>query len=160
QLSAHEATQHEAITALAQMPDSRALSAYLTGLGSKNVALRQACRQALVEVRKEVAPALEQLAQRKELRAELLPALREIYSSFTPPPPWPLVGPFPNDGKSYPPETNLRLDNVFESFGKKRQWEAVPADAHNHGKVDLASRYSPNTDIVAYGWTEVESTSD
>ena len=47
------------------MPDARALPAYLTGLASRNVELRKACRLALTAVRTEALPTLEQLVQRK-----------------------------------------------------------------------------------------------
>src|SRR5262249_28324506 len=53
------ATQFDAITALTQMPDARAVTAYLTGLTSKNPMLRQASKQALITVREEVVPTLE-----------------------------------------------------------------------------------------------------
>ena len=42
-----EATEFDAIQALAQTPDVHALSAYLTGLGSKNADLRTACKTAI-----------------------------------------------------------------------------------------------------------------
>src|SRR5262249_29053560 len=79
-----EAPPFGAITALTQMPDKRALTAYLTGLGSKNATLRQACRQALVAVRDAVTPALEELVKRNEVPPALLPELQIIYASFTP----------------------------------------------------------------------------
>ena len=71
-----ETTQFDAVSALAKTPDARALSAYLIGLGSKNVELRKACRAALAAVRDEAAPALEQLVKGNEVKASLLPELR------------------------------------------------------------------------------------
>ena len=68
-----EATEFDAIGALAKTPDARALTAYLTGLGSKNADLRTACKAAIAAVRDEAAPALEQLVKGNEVPAALCP---------------------------------------------------------------------------------------
>jgi putative membrane-bound dehydrogenase-like protein len=155
--TADDTTQFDAIKALSQMPDPRALTAYLTGLGSKNADLRNTCKQALAAIRDQAAPTLEQLVKRHEICADLLPELRAIYSSFDPILTWRLVGPFPNDGKAYPPESDYNPTSVYKTAGKELKWQPVQADAKNHGMIDLAARYTPNTDVVAYGYAEVES---
>src|SRR5262249_36644756 len=45
-LSEREVTQFEAIAALAKMPDVKAFNAYVAGLGSRNLELRNSCKQA------------------------------------------------------------------------------------------------------------------
>src|SRR5262249_50300127 len=98
QATSDDATQFNAITALTQSPDQRALPAYLTGLASKNAELRKACRQALTVLRDDAIPTLEQLAKRNEISAAALAELREVYSSFVPILSWRVIGPFPRDG--------------------------------------------------------------
>jgi putative heme-binding domain-containing protein len=157
QASGNDATQFDAILALAQMPDKRALTAYLTGLGSKNQDLRKASAQAIAAVREEVLPDLEQLVKRNEVRAEVLPELRGIYQSFVPVLDWKLIGPFP-EGKAHPPETELKFDTRYQGAGKEVAWRPdQKGDAKNHGKVNLDSRFAPNVDVVAYGYAEIES---
>jgi putative heme-binding domain-containing protein len=153
------ATEFDAVLALTKVPDARALTAYLTGLRSKNAELRQASRAALGAVKAEVAPALEQLVKRHEVAAELLPELRGIYSSFEPILSWRLIGPFPNDGKAYPPERELKFDAVYDGARAEAKWRSVTGDAHKHGDVNLAALFDPNTDVVAYGYAEIDSAS-
>jgi putative membrane-bound dehydrogenase-like protein len=154
-----QATQFDAVRALTERPDARALTAYLTGLGSKNTELRQACRQALGAVREEVTPALEQLVKRHEVPQEVLPELRSIYSSFEPVLAWRLIGPFPNDGKAYPPEQEQKFDAVYDGAHAEAKWRTARGEAHNHGKVNLLALFKPNTDVVAYGYAEIDSAS-
>jgi putative membrane-bound dehydrogenase-like protein len=158
--TASDATQFEASVALTRMPDKRALSAYLTGLGSKNNDLRTASRQAIAAIREEVTAALEQLVKGNEVRAELLPELRSIFSSFSPLLSWRLIGPFPNDGKAFPPEKELKFDAVYQGEGKKVKWSKGRGDGKNHGKVNLLALYQPNTNVVAYGYAEIDATAE
>jgi putative heme-binding domain-containing protein len=157
QAAADEATQFEAVKALAVMPDARALPAYLTGLAAKNADLRKACRQAVAAVRAEALPTLEQLVQRKEVSAGVLPELRAIYSTAVPLEQWRLIGPFPNDGKAHPPETEQKFDAAYRACGQEVKWQAVRANVREHGRLDLAGRFQPNTDVVAYGYAEFDS---
>jgi putative heme-binding domain-containing protein len=158
--TAAEATQFEAITALTKMPDKRALSAYLTGLGSKNNELRAASRQALVAIREEVVPALEQLVKGNEVRSDLLPELRSIFTTFSPLLSWRLIGPFPNNDKAFPPEKELKFDASYQGEGKKVKWMKGRGDGKNHGKVNLLTLYQPNTNVVAYGFAEIDTAAD
>jgi putative membrane-bound dehydrogenase-like protein len=155
-----EATEFDAITALAQTPDAHALPAYLIGLGSKNADLRKACKTALAAVRDEAAPSLEQLVKGNEVKQDLLPDLRSIYSAHVPILEWRLIGPFPRDGKVYPPETEQKFDAVYTSFDKQVKWMKRKADAKQHGRMNLDRQFTPNNDVVAYGYAEVESATD
>ncbi len=153
------ATEFDAVQALTQTPDVRALTAYLTGLGSKNAELRTACKAAISAVRDEAAPLLEQLVKGNEVKSELLPELRSIYSAHTPILEWKLIGPFPRNGKAQPPETEQKFDAVYTSFDKQVKWATHRASAKDHGRMNLERLYSPNSDVVAYGYAEVESPS-
>jgi HEAT repeat protein len=53
------ATRVEAIPGLANVPDCRALDAYLEGLASPNVVVRGKCRKAIVQIQKEALPSVE-----------------------------------------------------------------------------------------------------
>jgi putative heme-binding domain-containing protein len=119
--------------------------------------LRQACRQALVSVREAVAPVLEQLAKRNELPADVLPELRSVYSSFAPILAWRIIGPFPNDGKPYPPEKEQKFDASYVGSDQNVRWQVIRADAGQHGRVNLVDRFNPNTNVVVYGYAEVAS---
>jgi putative heme-binding domain-containing protein len=159
--SHQEVTQFDAIGALTRMPDKRALSAYLSGLGSKNADLRKLSREALTEVREAALPDLEQLVKRGEVAGALLPELRSIYSSYSPILVWNLIGPFPADGKVHPPQTELKPEAVYDLAGKKVTWRVgVKADPRQHGRVNLAGLYGPLDNMVVYGWAEVESSTD
>jgi putative membrane-bound dehydrogenase-like protein len=153
-----EATQFDAVTALAAMPDARALSAYLTGLTSRNAGLRNACRAALAVVRDQAAPALEQLAKGNEIPSAALPELREVFSSFAPILSWQLIGPFPRDGKTHPPQTEQKFDAVYPGAEKEVRWRPVQADAKQSGRVNLFALLSPNQQVVAYAFAEIDST--
>jgi putative membrane-bound dehydrogenase-like protein len=151
-----EATQFDAITALTQMPDARAVSAYLTGLTSKNQSLRQSSKQALIAIREEIVPTLEQLAKGHEIPATALAELRTIYSSFAPITAWKLIGPFPRDGKVHPPETEQKFDVLYKGAGKEVKWQDVSADAKT-GRVNLEAKLDPNQQMEAFAFTELES---
>jgi putative heme-binding domain-containing protein len=151
-----EATQFDALLALAQVPDKRAVAAYLLGLASKNAQLRQSSAQALAAIREEATPILEQLVKRNEVSATLLPELRAIYSSFEPIGTWALIGPFPADKIHIPADKVDLSAKVGDRTWRKDQ----KADLKNHGKVDLAKLFTPSTEMVAYGHVEIDSATE
>jgi putative heme-binding domain-containing protein len=155
-----EATQFDAVSALAKTPDAHALSAYLIGLGSKNADLRTASKAAIAAVRDEAAPALEQLVKGNEVNASLLPELRSIYASQSPILQWRLIGPFPRTDKPQPPEKEQNFAAVYTSFDKPVKWTVHRADAKQHGRMNLERLFSPTNDVVAYGYAEIESATD
>jgi len=79
-LRAHQdpALRAEATAALAQMPDERALDAYLDGLSGKNAALRESCRKAISAIQKQVLPLIEQRVE--TLSPEVVAELRVAYA--------------------------------------------------------------------------------
>jgi putative heme-binding domain-containing protein len=153
--SGDEDTQFNAIEALAQMPDRRALAAYLAGLGSKNVELRKKSAAALASIRETALPDLEQLSKRNEIRTEILPELRSVYSAFSPVLDWKLIGPFPAKGKANAPEKELRFDAAYRAFDQDLRWKPQQANAQKDGFVDLEPLFHPNSNVVAYAYTEV-----
>jgi putative heme-binding domain-containing protein len=152
-----EAMQFDAINVLTHLPDKRALSAYLTGLASKNAEQRAACRHAIAAVRENVVATLEQLAKRNEIPTAALAELREVYSSHVPILSWRIIGPFPRDGKAYPPEQEQKFDAVYKGAEKDIKWQTVQADAKQHGRVNLEARFQPNQQVIAYAYAEIDS---
>jgi putative heme-binding domain-containing protein len=70
-------TKATALAALAQMPDPRALEAYLDGLGGKNANVRAACLNAIGQIRDIALPRIE--AQADRLAPVVVGQLRRIY---------------------------------------------------------------------------------
>jgi len=71
-------TKWEAVSALAHLPDVRALGAYLDGLAGKNPELRAACRKAIESVGDQALPAIE--AKLTELSPVTVAELQKIYA--------------------------------------------------------------------------------
>lgn len=72
-------TRPEAIIALSQRPDIRALDAYLDGLVDKNSSVRDDSRKALQSIRNDALPTLEDRAAQGSLKPSLLAALQKVY---------------------------------------------------------------------------------
>jgi len=75
------ALRAEATAALAQMPDERALDAYLDGLSGKNAALRESCRRAVTAIQSQALPIIEQRLD--ALSPEVIAELRLAYAKNT-----------------------------------------------------------------------------
>jgi putative heme-binding domain-containing protein len=93
-LGAVEASRSQALAALTQLPDPRALDAYLAGLTDRNPDLRRASRRALLTVRDLVGVELEQRVRQKKVADAALPAVERVLTRFTPLREWKVVGPF------------------------------------------------------------------
>jgi putative heme-binding domain-containing protein len=70
-------TRAAALAALAQIPDARALDAYLDGLAGKDANLRESCSKAISRIRDEVLPRIETRADR--LSPVVVAQLRRVY---------------------------------------------------------------------------------
>ena len=71
------AARPAALTALVQVPDLRALDAYLEGLGGKDATLREGCRRAIAALRDQALPSIEARADR--LPPQVVLQLRLVY---------------------------------------------------------------------------------
>jgi len=78
---ADPATKDVAIPGLANVPDIRALNAYLDGLASPNVIVRARCREAIVRIRGEALRSLESKA--RNLDPLTLSEVQSIYENDT-----------------------------------------------------------------------------
>ncbi len=71
----------DALTALAQMPDVRALAIYIDGMASKNNQQRDACANAVKSLKKEALPIIEaRLTKTPPLSADAILQLQKIYA--------------------------------------------------------------------------------
>ena len=154
-----EATRYEAMLALAEMPDVRALPVYLQGLTDKSQAIRRASLKAMVTIRNEAAPALDRLADRHELSPSAIPELRKVYNQFRPIEAWHLLGPIALDAEPpiHPSEPGDLVAMVAGTNGASLGWKLARGDAE-HGMIDLLRVYeSDSTKQAIYGLAEVES---
>jgi putative heme-binding domain-containing protein len=78
----HPVSRPAAMAALVQVPDLRALDAYLEGLGGRDATLREGCRRAMTALRDQVLPAIEARAGR--LSPEVVAQLKQIYEDHGP----------------------------------------------------------------------------
>ena len=143
-LAADEATRFEALLALTEIPDVRALGVYLPGLTDRSQAVRRASLRAMVAIRDEAAPALERLAARRELSPSSLPELRKVYADFRPVAEWQLLGPFPVEAPT-PIDLKSPVDlaaTVAGPEGKPLRWRARRGDAQ-HGAIELDQLFAP-----------------
>ncbi|MEO8426441.1 MAG: PVC-type heme-binding CxxCH protein [Verrucomicrobiota bacterium] len=74
-----EETKFEATSALAQMPDVRALDAYLFGLGSPNVVVRDNCRKALSAIAADALREIESRLATNSLGSSVIGELQKVY---------------------------------------------------------------------------------
>jgi putative membrane-bound dehydrogenase-like protein len=75
-------TRNPALEALTQMPDERAVEAYLAGLSLNNAAVREKCRKALRAVHKAAWPKIKD--QFSNLPLEVVSELQRVYKDFQP----------------------------------------------------------------------------
>ncbi len=158
-LAIDEATRFEAMLALAEVADIRALGVYLQGLTDKSPAIRQASLRAMVAIRDEAAPALDRLAARRELSPSAIPELRKVYSQFGPIHAWNLLGPVPLDAAA-PVAPGSAIDlaaTVTSSDGIALGWKPARGDAE-HGTIDLIRLLpQPTHKRAIFAVAEVES---
>jgi putative membrane-bound dehydrogenase-like protein len=156
-LANEEATRFDATRALAAIADARALRIYLRGLTDKNPDVRREVAEAVSSIRDEVAPVLEQLADRKELPPSVVPELRKIYASLQPVRSWHLIGPLARDNHArIDPELPVNLEGGLDGLeGRKLHWSRTDA-VDDHGQINL-SRVFGGDQRKAYGYAELPS---
>jgi putative membrane-bound dehydrogenase-like protein len=153
-------TRMEASLALAAMPEVKALRVYLRGLTDKNQDLRKASSAALIPIRDQAAPILEQLASRRELPPSALPELRKVFAAVRPVDPWRLLGPLPPNARPpVRPGGPIDLNATHPGKdGKPLTWTLARAD-DARGLIDLNKLYHTTDRAVAFGYAEVQSPS-
>jgi putative membrane-bound dehydrogenase-like protein len=151
-------SRFEAGSALAALPDLRALQVYLRGLTEKNTDLRRASATAIDHIRDLAIPVLDELAHRRELAPALVPELRAVFAGLKPITEWRVVGPFPiSAAQSLDVTRPIDPKAGFEGAGGPQvTWRSVkPVD--DKGQVDLGQTYRYDDDLAAYGYAEISS---
>lgn len=146
------ATRFEAIGALAQVPDLRALDAYLEGLSGKNATLRQACATAVAAIHAPALPLIEERLAAQRLSGEAILELRRIYNKPAPILDWRIAGPFKKSGTEIP-----ALDAEYvDARGKTGTWKKAKVKPE-FGEVELRGQMPVQDDVAVFAYTEIES---
>jgi putative membrane-bound dehydrogenase-like protein len=152
-------TRYEAMMALADVSDVKALQIYLRGLADRSPEMRQASARAMKRIREDAAPILDELALRRELPPSALPELRKIYSGLVPVGGWRILGPVRPDALPLVgPDGSVDLETPQDGLnGRTLTWRQVrPAD--DRGQIDLG-REVRGDNRAAFGYAEVNSDS-
>jgi putative heme-binding domain-containing protein len=154
------ATRFEAVSALAAVPDLRALDAYLEGLGGRNAQVREACRKALGAVSAGALPMLEERLDQQRLSGEVIGELQRLYNRPVPITEWMILGSFPNPCPE-PFEVDAPpMDREFKDpKGNPSRWRKAKVAADT-GRVTLNPQMPTTEDSTAYGVTQIESASE
>jgi putative membrane-bound dehydrogenase-like protein len=160
------AVRFEAQTALAAIPDKRALGLYLDGLTSKSQPLRKASHEALVTLRGEIGPDILELHKRNELPPAVRGSLQAVFSSPTPLRKWQVVGAFVKDGpdgrKNLPkfdPAAAPDLSAKYPSGDKQVGWRETTTN-DPAGKVDGNSVFGGWSAFWGLAYTALNSEVD
>ncbi|WZO99158.1 HEAT repeat domain-containing protein [Isosphaeraceae bacterium EP7] len=159
-LAGEDATRFEASTALASLPDPRAIRVYVAGLSDKNGDLRKASGLALVSIREKATPVLDQFAARKELSGVAVAELRKAFSRGEPIKGWHIVGPFPEKkDPEFPDDKAVDLTRKFQSATQTEVgWIAPPASSVNdRGRINLAEALGQRDDVTAFASAVIQS---
>jgi putative membrane-bound dehydrogenase-like protein len=155
--SLDKSVRFEAIAALAQVPDLRALDAYLEGLGGKNATVRDQCRKAVMAVSGPALPLIESKMEAALLSNETIIELQRIYNDPAPLTDWMIVGSFANPcPEPFPVDAPAMNREFKDPQGRTIQWKKAKVSGE-HAKVDLGNQMSIHDDSTAYAVTELES---
>ncbi|MFN3485149.1 MAG: HEAT repeat domain-containing protein, partial [Planctomycetota bacterium] len=150
-------TRFEAIEALARVPDLRALEAYLEGLGGRNAALRQKCREALRAIAGDALKPLEELYAAGRIGPEALSEIQRVYNAPEPVRRWRLLGPFAREAAPPFPVAAPPADGEYEALGGRRvRWKEVEAEAGT-GRLRLNGRFPVESQVAVFAVAEVDS---
>ncbi|MBX7167279.1 MAG: HEAT repeat domain-containing protein, partial [Pirellulales bacterium] len=150
-------TEFEALTALAALPDERALAAYLRALASKNQTLRDAARTALVQIRARVADQVLALDARHELTSAVLAELDRVYSSPVPVVDWQVLGAWSKESQFEIEHTAAPdLKAQFTVDQQPLAWHSIQTN-DEHGRVSLHRFLRPRENCWAWAYAELRS---
>lgn len=153
--------EFEATTALALMPDQRAVGAYVQALGSRSGELRQKARDALKAIKDSIGGDIVARHQRNELSPEQRRELQGVFSAPTPILQWHLVGGFPKGlgEPKFDPASPPDLNRTFEVADKQLSWKQI-ATKDKYGKVSPGQHVSPKEGVWSLAYAEIEAPAD
>jgi len=153
--------EFETATALAAMPDRRAVGVYVQSLASKNNDLRKKAREALISIKSAIGDDIVQRHQRSELSPDQRRELQGVFSAPTVIREWQLLGGFPKEKgePKFDASQAPQLNQPLEVGGEKLSWKRVTTqDAA--GKVSPAQHVDPDSDVWVLAYAEIESSTD
>ncbi len=152
-----DTTEFEALTALAAIADARALPQYLRGLKHRNQTLRDACREALFQVREEIAPKLIALHERNELPATVTQDLQIVFSTPAPVLSWHVLNSWK---KPEMPEIDFSVTPDFSASvavgDTEVTWRELSAEAGT-GRVSLHRTLRPRDESYTLAYLAISS---
>ena len=169
-----EATRSEAIQALAELRDPRALPVYLSALSDRSPEVRKAGESALMAIRESVQLDLEKAARTGQFDGPAADALERVLTRYTPIMGWKVIGPFARTtGEIFLGEPSIDFKRSYSGVeGRPIVWASRRGDAGS-GRVVLDDfkagagdrggfGYDTNgsPDLCAFGFAEVISEAD
>lgn len=147
----------EAMLALAQIPDVRAIEAYLDGLGSKNSILRDRCRKAIGSIAGEALGPIESKLKSNQLAPDVIVELQRLYGGFQPVRDWWLLGPFANPCEEPFDVAAVPRDRELKGLrGGVVRWKKART-LHPDGHVNLCEQITAEQNVTAYAVAEIVS---
>jgi len=155
-----KATRFEAVTALAQTPDLRALDAYLEGLGGRNQGVREQCRKAVAAISAAALPLIEAKLEATMLSGDVIGELQRVYNKPVPITDWKIVGSFPKPcPEPFPPGAPAMDKEFKDAQGRPIRWKQAKL-SNEYGMVNLRNQMTVLDDATAYAVTGLESPSE
>jgi putative membrane-bound dehydrogenase-like protein len=152
-----KSTRFEAISALAAVPDLRALDAYLEGLGGKNAAARDACRKAVTALGAAALPAIEAKMEATLLSNDVVVELQRIYNKPVPVTEWMILGSFANPCPEPFAAEAPAMDREFkDAQGRPIRWRKAKV-SNAQGMVNLRQQMTIPDESTAYAVAELDS---
>jgi len=129
-LAEDDSTRAGATRALAEMPDARAIPAFIAALGDRDPEARRAAESALIALRDVAAPELESRARAGRFVGPVALAVERVLTRFAPVVAWHAIGPFPRATQPlFPAAAAIDLGRAeVGAEGRKVAWRPLKGD--------------------------------
>jgi len=155
-----KSTRFEAISALAQTPDLRALDAYLEGLGGKNATVRDQCRKAVATLSTAALPLIESKMEATLLSNDVVVELQRLYNKPAAITDWMILGSFANPcPEPFPADAPAMSGQFKDPQGRPIAWKKAKV-SNEQGMVNLRNQMTILDESTAYAVTELDSPSE
>jgi putative heme-binding domain-containing protein len=146
------------VRALAALPDPIALPVYLGALGDRDADLRRSAEAALLAIRDEVRPELEERAKSSALSGPEAASLERILTRFRPIVDWKVIGPFARTtARVFLGEPSIDFDQVHSGVeGRPISWEGRRADPRT-GRLVIDDFKGGQGDLGGFGYDSTGS---
>jgi putative heme-binding domain-containing protein len=147
--------RRDVILALANIPDVRALDAYLEGLDGKDGTLRQRCREALKQISGQALPLVEARLDKQAFSTQVISDLQSVFTAHQPIREWKVLSPWPSDAPDpFPLQAfdSPAPGTIKAPDGRELRWRTLRGRGPD-GVVDLGSASRSE----AYAYAELKS---